>query len=182
MESQFDAIFKLIHDTPEGEVVFVMNSPQNQHEIVASTMQLEEFFQLSKDPSRFFIVSTTIRCGWAFFMRHLELKHFPPMTKKNDLLINFDFKWKDMPFSCVAVPKMFHTEISNSLLATNMKPVYGAVPTTIESTGFVPMPICADNCITVENGEDHIVYKNDRDAAAKWQEEQILKLEAECGF
>lgn len=180
MDSGVDAICKLIQDTPEGFVVFVINSPQNPTEIMASTIKLEDFFTLTQDSSRFFIISMTIRCGWDYFMRHLELKHFPPMTKKNDLLVNFDFKWKGMPFSCVAVPKQFHAEISNSLLETNMKPIYGGVPTTVEDSGLVPMPVCADNCITVENGEDHIVYKNDAEASANWQEEQILKLEAEC--
>lgn len=180
--SNWEAIIKLINDTPEGEVVFVMNSPENSEDVVASKMSLDEFFQLSKDPSRFFIISTTIRCGWAYFMRHLELKHFPPMSALNNLLINFDFKWKDMPFSCVAVPKAFHAKIVDSLTATNMKPVYGGVPTTIEATGFVSMPICADNCITIENGENHIIYTNDADAASEWQKEQIQKLEAECGL
>lgn len=181
-KSGYEAIIKLIDDTPEGEVVFVMNSPENLEDVVASKISLDEFFQLSKDPSRFFIISTTIRCGWAYFTRHLELKHFPPMSTLNNLLINFDFKWKDMPFSCVTVPKMFHAKIVDSLTATNMKPVYGGVPTTVEATGFVPMPICPDNCITLENGENHIVYANDADAASNWQIEQIRKLETECGL
>lgn len=98
MDSGFDAICKLIQDTPEGFAVFVINSPQNPTEIMASTIKLEDFFTLTQDSSRFFIISTTIRCGWAYFMRHLELKHFPPMTKKNDLLVNFDFKWKGTIF------------------------------------------------------------------------------------
>lgn len=58
MDSGVDAICKLIQDTPEGFVVFVINSPQNPTEIMASTIKLEDFFTLTQDSSRFFIIST----------------------------------------------------------------------------------------------------------------------------
>lgn len=180
MSDGYDEIYKLIQDTPEGFVVFMINSPENKDDIIASTMKLEDFFSVTKDRSRFFIISTSARCGWSYFTRYLELKHFHPSTSKNDLYVTFDFKWGGLPFSCVTIPKEYHADISDSFLATNMKPVYGAVPTMLTSSGMVPMPICPDNCITVENGEDHLIYKNDADAASKWQIEQILKLEDEC--
>jgi hypothetical protein len=179
-DSEIDQISKLIHDTPEGQVVYLVNLP-NGTDMGASVMLFEEFCELTKDSSRFFIITTSIRTGWAYFMRHLELKHFPPMSKKNNALITFNFKWKGIPFSCCTVPKVFHSDIVDSLNVTNMKPVYGGVPTTVEATGLIPMPICADNCITVENGEDHIVYNNDSIAAIEWENEKIRELETECG-
>ena len=81
-----------------------------------------------------------------------------------------------MPFSCVSVPKMFSDEVSDSLLQTEMKGLIGAVPATVGDGGFILMPLDAENCITVENCEGHIIYTNP-EAARKWQEEKVLELE-----
>lgn len=177
----FEAIVKLIHETPEGKVVYVVNMP-NGVDVGAGIMSFDELCTLTNDPSRFFIISTTVRCGFAYFMRHLELKHFPPSTPKNNLLLQFDFKWKTLPFSCLSVPKIYHREISNSLVATNMKPIYGALPHVIEASGMTSMPLCQDNCISIENGEDHIAYKATDEEAHQWQHDRITELEIECGL
>lgn len=168
-------MIRLIEDTPEGKVVALITTPE--FDIAATTLSFDKFCSMTSDPSRYFIVTTSLRTGWPYFNRHLELVHFPPMNPKNILMVIFHFKWKGIPFSCISVPKQFHADVLDSAKATNMKLVMGAVPTTVDETGFVPMPIDANNCITVENGEGHIVYENSAQAA-EWENKRIQELEA----
>lgn len=179
--SDADNFVELIENASEDEVVVIITPPEDEESIAAMKIPFTEFCDMTKDPTRLFVISTSVRIGWPYFNRYLELVYFPPLSQKNTLLIMFHFKWKGMPFSCVSVPKMFSDEVSDSLLQTEMKGLIGAVPATVGSEGFILMPLDAENCITVENCQGHIIY-TDAKAAEQWQTEKILELEAAHGL
>ena len=60
--------------------------------------------------------------------------------------------------------------------------VFGAVPSTIDGTRIVMMPVNAENCITIENGENHVAYGNNFKAASCWEERKIHELEVQHGI
>jgi len=177
-----DTATEFIRGTSKDEVVVVMTQPEEPSDTVLARIPFEEFCKLTEESDRFIIISTSIRIGWAYFSRYLELTYFPPMSEKNLSFIMFHFQWKDMPFSAISVLKENIVDINESLAATNMNGVFGAVPSTIDGTGIVMMPVNAENCITIENGENHVAYGNNFKAASCWEERKIHELEVQHGI
>lgn len=180
-ETDWDGLAEAADSAPEGVVTVIYTTRSRPDDILSSQITFEEFCKITEDNNLLFIVSTTVRPGWAYFTRHLELVHFPPLSEKGESFIIFDFKWKGSPFSAVGVPSIFKEDVLDSIKATKMKGVETGLPVTVDEEEWVRMPLADRNVITLENEPDHLCYKNDG-SAREWELQQIKNLEKEHGI
>ena len=164
------------------EVGVVLTPPGGGDQIAAIKITFEELCHYTTDDERLFVMSMTIRPGWSYFVRHLELIHFPPMSEKNDSLIIFHFMWHDMPFTMVSVPKEFRSDIEDSAKVTQMRMVETGLPMTPTKEGWDRMPFDAKNVITLESERYSVLHKLGNAAARQWEQEEIQKLEQSVGL
>lgn len=181
-ETDWNGLARSADNAPEGIVTVIFTTRSRPDDILSKQISFEEFCKITEDDKLLFIVSTTLRIGWAYFTRHLELVHFPPLSDKGESFILFDFKWEGMPFSAVGVPSVFREDVLDSIKATKMHGVETGLPVALGGKEeWIMMPLADRNVITLENEPDHICYKND-ESGQEWEFQQIKDLERKHGI
>lgn len=156
-ESDFEKVRNFLETAPELTVLEHTIVGDDQV-ILAHTPEMRVFDRLAADAGKVHCIIPEIRAGGGYFIRYLEMTYFPPL---DDVLSpQFEYrltKWQDMKWDVVTIPLEKLSLFEETAKITNMKLVPGH-PVIITGNGAEPFPLHNDNCYTLENLPDSIVY------------------------
>jgi hypothetical protein len=190
-EPSIDAI---IDAMPDGNAAR-LDTADDGH-VLVSKVTMPELAALFGDPSLAVAYGLGFRPGVPRFQRTMELRHFPPLTPRNDLLIPLLWKWDGLVWSVTIIPAEPDGAglIGRVAAECGLAAKRGAMPmmpggrlgaasmpaTDIHSfsVGMVRPDLPLDRAWYLENVPDHLIYR-DRKAALAAEVKAIDRLERE---
>ena len=185
----------VVSQMKEGQTFLLGDSPDDDINLAAFPLKLEELNNLLTDTNFVFTLCWGQRVGSGLFARYLELKYFHPDTDSNKLMLCIYHKWQGMLWTITGVPRKWQETdgtlkdgedyLREAIEFAGLRIVEeGYVPMMIGGTGkpnaeFEGVPVNApifdmSNVLYLENSVGNLVYE-DRKAALR---EEAKKIEA----
>ncbi len=119
----------------------------------------EQFFLMSEDEDKLFIIGMASRPGVNFFLIDLEYNYFIPGSPLNDRFELFIKKWQDIGWAVVAVPMKYKDCVWKVAERDDMHLVDGTpIMLSLEGATRFPLKSC-DNVFTLENAKGSKAYE-----------------------
>ena len=100
-----------------------------------------------------------VRPGIGDCIRTLELSHYAPGTRRNDLFFLRFIEWGHMGWFIVSIPKIESAFMVSASTAHGLR-VANGIPTMLSGGHKERFPIIGKNVFTLENVRSHPVYKS----------------------
>jgi hypothetical protein len=189
-----DTIGAIVDAMPDGNAVRLDTADAGH--VLVSKVTTPELAVAFGDPALAVAYGLIFRPGVSRFQRTMELRHFPPLTPRNDLLVPLLWKWDGVVWSVTVIPAEPDGDALIGAVAAECGLVAkrGSMPmmpggrlgaasmpaTDIRSfsVGMVRPDLPLDRAWLLENVKDHLVYRDARAAEAA-EAEAIGRLERE---